>query len=95
MLEIAGCGAAVAGALEPVKEAADIVLFADAGEGVIELIDRMLGRITGERVKEKLNPAALNLINFPKAGNRDEREEFRDPQRVGENSPGREALAFD
>jgi HAD superfamily hydrolase (TIGR01484 family) len=43
MLEIAGCGAAVAGALEPVKEAADIVLFADAGEGVIELIDRMLG----------------------------------------------------
>ena len=41
MLEMAGCGAAVAGALDPVKQAADIVLSGDAGEGVIELIDRM------------------------------------------------------
>jgi HAD superfamily hydrolase (TIGR01484 family) len=45
MLEIAGCGAAVAGALETVKRAADIVLAADAGEGVIELIGRMLGEL--------------------------------------------------
>jgi HAD superfamily hydrolase (TIGR01484 family) len=43
MLEIAGCGAAVAGALDMVKSAADIVLSADAGEGVIELIDTILG----------------------------------------------------
>lgn len=43
MLQIAGCGAAVAGALEPVKRVADIVLSGDAGEGVIELIERMLG----------------------------------------------------
>src|SRR5581483_7024472 len=42
MIEIAGCGAAVAGALEIVKRAADIVLSADAGEGVIELIDLIL-----------------------------------------------------
>lgn len=43
MLDAAGCGAAVAGALESVKAAADIVLSADAGEGVIELIDRIFG----------------------------------------------------
>ena len=42
MLEIAGCGAAVAGALEPVKQSADSVLSADAGAGVIELIDLIM-----------------------------------------------------
>ncbi len=42
MLGMAGCGAAVAGALEVVKRAADIVLTADAGEGVIELVDLIM-----------------------------------------------------
>lgn len=48
MIEIAGCGVAVAGALALVKRAADIVLSSDAGEGVMELVDLILG----ERVKE-------------------------------------------
>jgi hydroxymethylpyrimidine pyrophosphatase-like HAD family hydrolase len=42
MLELAGLGVAVAGALEPVKQSADMVTSADAGEGVIELIERLL-----------------------------------------------------
>jgi hydroxymethylpyrimidine pyrophosphatase-like HAD family hydrolase len=42
MIQIAGCGVAVAGALELVKRAADIVLSADAGEGVMELVDLIL-----------------------------------------------------
>jgi len=48
MIRIAGCGVAVAGALALVKRAADIVLSADAGEGVMELVDLILS----ERVKE-------------------------------------------
>lgn len=48
MIKVAGCGVAVAGALELVKRAADVVLSADAGEGVIELVDLILS----ERVKE-------------------------------------------
>lgn len=42
MLKLADCGAAVAGAVDAVKEAADIVLTADAGAGVAELIRLML-----------------------------------------------------
>ena len=66
MLEMAGCGAAVGGALEPVKQAADIVLSADAGEGVIELIDRMLG----ERGMTETQPAPLESNQLPKNGER-------------------------
>jgi hypothetical protein len=52
MLELAGLGVAVAGALESVKRSADIVMSAGAGEGIIELIERLLAddlRITGEK----------------------------------------------
>jgi HAD superfamily hydrolase (TIGR01484 family) len=60
MLEMAGCGAAVAGALDSVKQAADIVLSADAGDGVIELIDRMT----------ETQPAAPESNEFSKNGER-------------------------
>lgn len=42
ILEMAARGVAVAGALAPVKLAADFVLRNDAGDGVIELIERLL-----------------------------------------------------
>jgi HAD superfamily hydrolase (TIGR01484 family) len=42
LLGFCGCGAAVANALPMLKEAADIVLDKARGEGVAELIDRML-----------------------------------------------------
>lgn len=41
-LRMSGCGAAVANALPSLKEQADIVLNAPRGDGVIELIDRLL-----------------------------------------------------
>jgi hypothetical protein len=53
MLELAGLGVAVAGALESVKRSADIVMSAGAGEGIIELIERLLAddlRTTGEKL---------------------------------------------
>jgi hydroxymethylpyrimidine pyrophosphatase-like HAD family hydrolase len=42
LLELCGVGAAVANALESLKEHADVVLLRDHGAGVSELIDRML-----------------------------------------------------
>jgi hydroxymethylpyrimidine pyrophosphatase-like HAD family hydrolase len=53
LLRFCGVGAAVANALPKLKEAADIVLDRARGEGVAELIDRMLddapGLFAGER----------------------------------------------
>ena len=42
LLAACGCSAAVANALPPVKERADIVTAGDHGAGVIEIIDRLL-----------------------------------------------------
>ncbi|NDV88575.1 HAD-IIB family hydrolase [Aurantimonas aggregata] len=42
LLAASGCGAAVANAVASVKEEADVVLAADHGAGVVELIDRIL-----------------------------------------------------
>jgi hydroxymethylpyrimidine pyrophosphatase-like HAD family hydrolase len=42
MLGVAGCGVAVGNALDSVKERADLVMEGRAGEGVRELIDRIL-----------------------------------------------------
>jgi HAD superfamily hydrolase (TIGR01484 family) len=41
-LNLCACGAAVANALPAVKETADVVLTADHGAGVVELIERLL-----------------------------------------------------
>ncbi len=42
MLEMAARGVAVAGAMKAVKQAADAILQSDAGNGVIELIEKLL-----------------------------------------------------
>jgi hydroxymethylpyrimidine pyrophosphatase-like HAD family hydrolase len=42
MLELAGCGVAVANAVQSLREQADAVMSGDHGRGVVELVERLL-----------------------------------------------------
>jgi HAD superfamily hydrolase (TIGR01484 family) len=55
-LRTCGASAAVANALTSVKLASDVVLAADHGEGVVELIDRIIGEDSGLLPSSRLGP---------------------------------------
>jgi HAD superfamily hydrolase (TIGR01484 family) len=55
-LRACGASAAVANALDSVKLASDVVLAADHGAGVVELIDRIIGEDSGLLPASRLGP---------------------------------------